>query len=88
MSEFNNLLTTLVNSILSGGTTAITAIMITIISYLLYERKKLISDKDVLIKKNEEMLIKIIEKYYESRLDTTKSNDSIMIVLAKIEGKL
>lgn len=88
MGEFNNLLSTLVNSILSGGSAAITAILICIISYLLFERKKLVSDKDELIKKNEAMLISIIEKYYGSRLDTTKSNDAIMAVLAQIERKL
>jgi DNA-directed RNA polymerase beta' subunit len=88
MNDLNNLLITLVNSILSGGSTAITAILLIIIGYLIYDRNKLLKEKDALLKKNEEFLIKIIEKYYESRIETTKSNDAIMIVLSQIENKL
>ena len=88
MNDLNNLLITLVNSILSGGSTAITAILLIIIGYLIYDRNKLLKEKDALLKKNEEFLVKIIEKYYESRIETTKSNDAIMIVLSQIENKL
>lgn len=95
MNELNNLLVNLVNSILSGGSTAITAILLIVIGYLVYDRhnlikekKELLKHKDDLAKQKEDFLVSIIEKYYDSRIETTKSNDAIMMVLSQIENKL
>lgn len=95
MNELNGLLATLVNSILSGGSTSIAAILLIVIGYLVYDRHSLIKEKndlinqkDELIKQKELFLVNIIEKYYDSRIETTKSNDAIVMVLTQIENKI
>jgi F0F1-type ATP synthase membrane subunit b/b' len=78
------ILQTLLTALLAGGPGAIIAILVGIIAFLMWERKKLVEAID----KKEEKIEKIIDDYYKGYLTLTEALNGLKMVLMEMKGKL
>jgi hypothetical protein len=74
----------LITMLLSGGATGVIALLILVITGLLWDRRRVFSDN---AKKDQKLDI-IMENYYKSNAAVTDALSSIKIVLAEISVKL
>ena len=74
----------IVTMIASGGQGAIIAILMAIITFLLWDRKRL---TDIIVKKDEK-IEKIIDDYYRGNLTLTEALTGLKMVLVEIKTKL
>lgn len=79
-----DLLNSLLQSIVTGGTGGVIAIFIGIIGLLIWDRKKLLESID----KKDERIEKILDDYHKGTITTVEAINSLNIVLAEIKGKL
>lgn len=78
------ILQALLTALLAGGPGAIIAILVGIIVFLLWDRKKLVETID----KKEEKIEKIIDDYYKGNLTLTEALNGLKMVLMEIKGQL
>lgn len=78
------ILQALLTALLAGGPGAIIAILVGIIAFLLWDRKKLVETID----KKEEKIEKIIDDYYQGNLTLTEALNGLKMVLIEIKGQL
>lgn len=71
-------------ALLSGGPTAIIAVLLLIIFGLFIERKRLLKE----IEKKDDKLDKIIDDYYKGNMTISQAFNSLKEVLYEIKGRL
>jgi hypothetical protein len=74
----------LITLLLSGGATGVVALLILVITGLLWDRRRVFMDNE----KKDKKLDLIMEHYYSSNAGVTDALSSIKIVLAEISVKL
>jgi hypothetical protein len=78
----------LVESILSGGTVAVVALLLLAIVALIYDRISLQKQLSTERKDSRELLMRVVQNYEESMKDSVESSNSIKLILAEIKGRL
>ena len=73
-----------VEHLFKGGSEGIIAILISIIAFLVWDRKRLHDD----IKRKEDKLDKIVDDYHQGNLTIAEAMNSLKYVLAEIKGKI
>jgi FtsZ-interacting cell division protein ZipA len=82
MSDTN--LTQLLGLITSGGASGVIALLILVVTGLLWDRRRVFSDNA----KKDEKLDALMESHYKSNIAVSEALNSIKIVLAEISVKL
>ena len=101
MDTLFQLLGEIIKSLLASGdpTVAIIALLMLIIGYLLFDKKKSDEKNDTLINdlhktlnerhaEHATVLKEVIDKYHSGQLSVIEAVNEIKIILAKIDGKL
>jgi hypothetical protein len=71
-------------TLLGGGPTAIIAVLVIIIGFLVLERKRLLKE----IEKKDDKIDRIIDDYYKGNMTISEAFNSLKMVLFEIKGKL
>lgn len=74
----------MVKHIFDGGETGVVAVLILAISFLLYDRKRLISE----ISDKEDKLEKVTEDYYKGTITISEAFNSLNVILTELKSKL
>lgn len=74
----------LVVALLTGGPSAVVAVLLLVIIGLYLERRRLLAD----LNKKEEKIDKIIDDYYKGNMTLSEALNSLKMVLYEIKGKL
>jgi len=80
----DSLLVAFFTALLAGGPGALIALLVLIIGFLVWERKKLTDT----INKKDEKIEKIIDDYYKGNLTLTEALNGLKTVLIEIKSKL
>lgn len=74
----------LLNSIVTGGSGAIISLLIVVIGFLIWDRRRILNE----LNEKDDKLSEVIHNYYEATIDTTKALDSLRMVLIEIKAKM
>lgn len=74
----------MVKHIFDGGLTGVVAVLILAISFLLYDRKRLITE----ISDKEDKLEKVTEDYYKGTITISEAFNSLNVILTELKSKL
>jgi len=91
----DSIIKSLVNLVVNGGVTAIIALLMLCIGYLVWDRRQLTkqlteSIQQTLAAKETEkqVILEIVEKYHQGNLTMVQAINEIRVVLAAIQGRL
>ena len=91
----DSIIKSLVNLVVNGGVTAIIALLMLCIGYLVWDRRQLTkqlaeSIQQTLAAKEAEkqVILEIVEKYHQGNLTMVQAINEIRVVLAAIQGRL
>lgn len=74
----------LLGAALGGGPQAVIAILMLIITLLIFDRRRLVKE----VQRKDEKIERIVDDYYKGNLTLTEALNSLKMVLYEIKGRL